>query len=257
MPVQAQVNTLNLVGDGDELDILKRAETLFGVALANAEVEAIRTVGELFDVIDQKMGAHHTRACLTQAAFYRLRRALRAMGCTALITPETPLADALQAPIRGSSLRAVWRDLAAEADMKLPDRELSRAWLPTWLRESMRRHPIRYGQLGIVAVVGLPVFLAAATGSRGFVAIIAAVASIAFAFAMHALLVRFFGIVPARLQTLGDLAREAAGRSFESLRAEKHGFSPQDRWWAVMAILRDNSSYAGPIDRETTFFAKA
>jgi hypothetical protein len=250
-------NTLNLVGDGDELDILDEVETAFGISIAETEAAAVRTVGDLFDLVVRDTGAQQTRACLTQAAFYRLRRALLAMGSDVHITPDTPIARALSAPVRVSSLRAIWRELGTETGLKLPQREIPWPNLPSWMVASADRHPRLYRWLAVTVLVILIATFLISTGITGFTAFCTGLAFVALAFGAHSVLRHVCGTVPERLQSVGDLAREAAGRSFQSLRDEQHGFSPHDLWWALLAILRHHTGHAGPIDRETTFFAKA
>jgi len=66
----------------------------------------------------------------------------------------------------------------------------------------------------------------------------------------------FFGRVPRRITTVGDLAREAAGCSFADLQRERDGFGPTDAWNALAAILREMSCHTGDINRDTGFFAQ-
>lgn len=41
--------TLNFVGDGDDVDVVHDVERTFGIELTNAEAEQTRTVGQLCD----------------------------------------------------------------------------------------------------------------------------------------------------------------------------------------------------------------
>jgi hypothetical protein len=72
-------NTLNLVGDGDDLEAVEEAERLFAIKFGGDELLDTHNVGQFYDLILRKHRSVQpaTRACLTQVAFYRLRRALK------------------------------------------------------------------------------------------------------------------------------------------------------------------------------------
>src|SRR5690348_12074284 len=86
-------DTLDLVGDGDELDVVVDVERTFGIKLTGEEAERTRTVGQLYDLIEVKYpnSGSGTLACLSRTAFYRLRRAVKAIGATDKITPQSPI----------------------------------------------------------------------------------------------------------------------------------------------------------------------
>lgn len=44
-------NRLNLVGDGDDVDVLLSVEEAFGVKIADAEAEGCEKVGQLFNLV--------------------------------------------------------------------------------------------------------------------------------------------------------------------------------------------------------------
>jgi hypothetical protein len=66
---------------------------------------------------------------------------------------------------------------------------------------------------------------------------------------------RIVGDIPRRIGTVGDLAREAAGHSFRELSCGRKT-GPSDRWFALLALLRQISGYQPKIARDTTFFAQ-
>jgi len=77
----------------DDVDMVQRAEKIFGIELPAEQLSTVCTVGEFYDLIMRELGGSKraTRACLTQTAFYRLRRALAEMGASGPITPGTPV----------------------------------------------------------------------------------------------------------------------------------------------------------------------
>jgi hypothetical protein len=245
-------NTLNLVGDGDELDMVRDAENAFEIKLAGSELTAIRSVGDLYDLIFEKYRSGHpaSQACLSQAAFYRLRSALGAMGVAGPIAPAASVSNIF--PER--HVRRWWRELARRSGLTLPPLEvrwmasdvvLSRPW--AWMANF---------------AIGSSFILAAAvivklTGMTFGWALLAAFSSFLAMILVSAILPLWFGEIPRRIETIGDLAREAAGYSFKALRREKRGCSRADLWPALFAMLREISGRAGKIDRETTFFARS
>ena len=83
-------DSLHLVGDGDDVEVVEWVERVFGISISNRETQETLTVGQLFDLIEAKCGTSATEMCLSQVAFYRLRRALRELGAASAIEPATP-----------------------------------------------------------------------------------------------------------------------------------------------------------------------
>jgi hypothetical protein len=242
-------DTIGLVGDGDDVDIVYDVERAFGVKLTDEEARRTRTVGQLHDHIERKIvSSAVSRACLSQAAFYRLRRALREMGIDARIAPQTPLS--LLNGIPPKSLAKKWRLLARKADLKLPRLETEfRGW---------RSEALSWIITLITFVLGLHMSVGVwhqlTTLSVAWMIIPVIFGAVAMSIGIdHVLALRR---LPRRLATVGDLAREAEGCSFTKLAAEKNGCSPSDRWFALTAILRETSGHEGSISAGTTLFAQ-
>jgi hypothetical protein len=244
---------LNLVGDGDELDMISDAEDTFEIKLAVSELAAIRSVGDLFDLIVDEYRSGHpaSQACLSQAAFYRLRSALDAMAVAGSIAPATSVSNIF--PER--HIRRWWRELARRSGLTLPPLEvrwmasdvvLFRPW--AWMANFAIGSSFILAAAAIVKLTGMTFGWALLTAcSSGFLGMVL----------VAAILPIWFGDIPRRIETIGDLAREAAGYSFKALRREKQGCSRADLWPALVATLREVSGRAGKIDRETTFFARS
>jgi hypothetical protein len=243
-------DTLNLVGDGDDLDVIFDVERAFGIKLSNGEAEKPVTVGQLYDLIESKYVPTQRRACLSQAAFYRLRNAIRVLGVQSEIRPDTPITVLNE--IEVGSIHRKWKVLAGHARLDLPPLEG-----PPW-PEFFERHSRLINAvlclLLIAAIAYMGILFPGLSGGWLLLSVpIAAVLGTAVAYIWH----RILGRVPSRIRTLGDLAREAAGYSFEKLFVEKNGSSPHDRWFALNAILRRVSGHKRPITAGTTFFARA
>jgi len=249
-------DTLDLFGDGDEIDIVRDVERTFRIALTKAEAVRIRTVGELHDLIESKhAGAESTRACLSQTAFYRLRRALVAMGIDTKISPQTPILAL--AAIEPPSQVKRWRRLGRLAGLQLPRLETPfRRWLPA-RGTAARRVLSVLGWLSTATAIAIcALAIQIVTGVSGvLIWVAAAIAVPAVKLGIAMLWLQSFQTVPRRLATLGDLAKEAAGCSFETLTMQKQGSSRSDRWFALAAILGLYSRHKKAITRDTTFFA--
>jgi hypothetical protein len=86
--------SLDLVGDGDELDLVLDIEHTFGVKFTDAELEACGTAGDLNQALWQHMekraGEGNIR-CINAMAFNALRRALKVAGASRNVRPSDRL----------------------------------------------------------------------------------------------------------------------------------------------------------------------
>lgn len=239
-------NSLHLVGDGDDVDVVVDVEATFNIEISDSEADATYTVGALYDLIEMKCGGEPTQVCHTQRAFYRLRRALTEMGADRPIAPETKI-DVVVAT-RPRALARSWYELSRRSGLQLP--------------------PLETPSFGVGLVSGLTspaigilftivAFAASVSWNlgyhRGSAWLIALVVMACFLACWH-VIYSATRHIPQRLRALGDLAKEAAGHSYPSLN-DHRTCSADDRWQALVAILRDISGHKGPITRETTFIA--
>jgi hypothetical protein len=75
------VNTLGLVGDLDDVELVELVERAFDITFSPREMEQILTVGEFYDLLLTKIPPNGAdRQCASAMAFYRLRSALRRLG---------------------------------------------------------------------------------------------------------------------------------------------------------------------------------
>lgn len=227
-------NTLDLVGDGDELDLLWDVEAAFEVKIDNEEAEQIFTIGDLRDVLLRKLGADGERrrsACLTAVAFYRLRRAIADHSGRGGVTPATLLDRSLV----GADYRRWKRAIETRCGLELPSGEagLVERWLFVFL--------VLTGTVASFALVKL-------FSIWGLLAL--------FGWLPLYPLVRFLpSSRPAFCPDAGSLAREVAGLNYLSLKGEFGGRYPEDVLMALIAVVRNATGFSGPLDRKTTFFA--
>ncbi|MDP2411712.1 MAG: acyl carrier protein [Pseudolabrys sp.] len=238
---------LGFSGDGDELDVIVDVERTFGISVSVREAEELRNVGDLHDLIESRFGAERTKACHSQIAFYALRRALVAMGAERHIAPVTPISQ-LRALESGSVVR-LWDALGRRSGLCLPALETPFSKLPHWVTKLSSV---------FLAVVAVATFIVAdrVFGTSGVYMWLGAFfgAFVLCAFGMYVTGL-VFRDVPARLVTLGDLAREAAGYNFSELSRVRTEGSRSDRWYALEAILRPLSGFKRSINRSTTFIS--
>lgn len=243
-------DTLNLAGDGDDLDVIHDVEQTFGIKLTDAEAERTRTVGQLYDLIELKRpnAGSRTLACLSQIAFYQLRRALKGMGIEDEIMPQTPIS--VLERIGPRSICPKWRRLAQSSGLDLPR-------LETPFR-MLEERPRIFGWLTSFVLATLACIWAAlgTVLDNPLVLPLGVVAIPALCIGLHCVWWLIFRTVPRRILTIGELAREAAGCSFAKLTAENKECASSDRWFALTAILRSITGQKIIITRETTFFAK-
>jgi hypothetical protein len=222
-------NDLQLGGDGDDLELLQAIEAAFGVRLTNAEAGACITVGNLHDVLLQRV--HHVDRgalpCLSAIAYRRLKRAIEKRVPEAKVRPQTPLADI----VKIGQVAGWWRHLAGEAGLRLP-----RLGIGGW------------GFATIVVLLLSPLALLPWLGKLSFARLLASgPLAVVLGWCLPAHL-------PSRYRTVGDLARATAAMNISSLSWPAGAMRTRDVWDALETIIRDNLLWEGPLDRETRFF---
>ncbi len=218
------LQTVNWVGDGDELYFFESVERVFDLKLRR-EIPWT-TFGDAFDHVDAYVQRHGTGpGCATQMAFYRLRSALLLGRNTG---PDAPVA-----PLVGGNLKARFRDLEADTGLAMP--------------------PPAFGPLGWVAVglfsATLPVAIILGFGGRG--------AGVAALLVMTGWIcrVRDHGRWPRGIATLGNLARAVADLNRGRL-AKAGARLTSAEIWAIIQALGASETGIDPavIGPDTTFF---
>jgi len=239
-------DTIGLTGDLDDVETLRSVEDLFGMKVTDREAEQTLTVGQLYDLIESKTGGR-TEVCLSQLAFYRLRRAFRELGIAAAVTPATPVSVVRN--IQPRSIHASWKTLTRQSALELPALEAPCLFGPVSLP--------KWPTIAVLSVLGFATLVVwlDVLGLPPWILFVLLFAMMPLVAGLDFLRWRIVGDIPRRVVTIGDLAREAAGHSFGELsRGRKTG--PSDRWFALLALLRQISGYQPKIARDTTFFAQ-
>ena len=239
-------DTIGLTGDLDDVETLRSVEDLFGMKVTDREAEQTLTVGQLYDLIESKTGGR-TEVCLSQLAFYRLRRAFRELGIAAAVTPATPVSVVRN--IQPHSIHASWKTLTRQSTLELPALEAPCLFRPVSLP--------KWPTIAVLSVLGFATLVVwlDVLGLPPWILFVLLFAMMPLVAGLDFLRWRIVGDIPRRIGTVGDLAREAAGHSFRELSCGRKT-GPSDRWFALLALLRQISGYQPKIARDTTFFAQ-
>jgi hypothetical protein len=217
-------NSFNLVGDGDDVEVIETVEEVFGVKIGNDEAERMRTFGDLLDCVERKLDLTGSRTCLLRQAFLDLR------GVTS-VPDGLGLRPSLPLTALGEGEQAV------------------RQHLDPWERQRAEQ-PWRstVETAGLVALFGGP-FLLIAWITAGLAGL-----------GIMLLVLATLGSTPwpdrrSAPATVGALLRSNFHHLYPTL-SRRHGPGLAcDRWSVLEAICRGNTGYGGPVNRDTTFFS--
>jgi hypothetical protein len=244
-----QIN-LGLVGDGDEIDLMEECEALFGVKFSDAHIQQVRTVGDLFDLLDKekKFTDRRTTGCYSFKGFYRLRRRLVEMGVERTLTPKTLIRDILDD--LGMNFRQFRRTLKQDLGHLGPNGAVAddRMWLVRLFS-------------ALALIVWLPVVLivdslfAEPEWLSGPLLVGSAVLSVAvFAFCLPSLLRTE---PPIYCRTVGDLARIYGAKCLDEDPGALETVAAKDAWDRFAILIRSETGYGGPVTLETEFVGDA
>lgn len=233
--------SLNLVGDGDDEDLVDAIRDSFGFEFGDDELTNVETFGQLYDAVlahlpnTQPGSRTHCRSALV---FRRLRRATRLMAWES-VRPSTPL----RALVADGNYGRFLDRLESESGL-----DLGRRALATWTVVP-----------GLAVCVGNSIWLlAGAELSLSRIAMLAVGAIMFGPFivltiaATAAAVSNGWGTGISRdLTTLGDLADRTQHLNFGRLAGRSNQNHPKDVWRSLEFLARDASGYGGPIDRAT------
>lgn len=243
-------NSLAL-GDGlDSVEILREVERTFGIAITNDEAQATQNVGDLYALIEAKCDtAEKTEACLSQIAFYKIRHTLASAGIER-VAPSTPISIVRRQG--AGSLAQLWSDTAQRSGLTFPP--LETPFVFNWGHTKGGRI---VGLIALICVLGAGFAIARYFGfSLGWAWFGSIGLLVAGIFILDYVLFLSVRDIPRRIETVGDLAREASGYTYGALRKPWRKESRMDRWSALTAILRQQSGHKPKIDKQTTFYLR-
>lgn len=227
-------NSLSLVGDGDDDELLDDLRRTFGASCAfdrqpsygsilgiagRAPSAAPLDMGRIFDWATHDLAAEGLREgrCLSQHVFYRLRRALSAYASDP-VTPRTPLVTLSG---RGD-VSALWRDVEMLSDLRLPETRLGDFASAGCLALSLGSLPPAFllqtlGLLPGLQAVGL------VAGCWGLAVLIGLMAP---------------QRAPRECRTVGDLSHAVTALNYGRLARELKTYRESDAWDAFTRTIR-------------------
>ncbi|MEE8294115.1 MAG: hypothetical protein V3R64_00235 [Sphingomonadales bacterium] len=235
-------NHLDLVGDGDDVEILLMVEEAFGIHIENNQTDAVITVGDLYDIIKRKLPNHpETEAiCFSAYTFYRLRRAIKTITKRTDLGPNKRIEEILgkDSP---SGFKKQIENLTGFNLPYLGGNALQRIGLLAWFA---------FGVLNIMALTNL----ADVQITPNFYWL--NITLIVFGWGLSSLgsekkLTKDY-------ETLGTLAKKTANMNYGRIAHTKKDADKEGLWKALVALIRNSGEGNPPleINRETTFFAE-
>jgi hypothetical protein len=209
------------IGDLDDVDFIDDVERCFGIAFSEDAFSSCRTIGDVHRVVIASLQPALGKEgfCLTQMAFYRLRRAAGQGNCRS--RPDTRL-DALQLGNPQQTMRALKR---CGLDMTAAEWGTFASWSAIFMAVAL-----------IVMAVSL---LKADDRVAAWSTLILCLSGIALSNASR----RY----PMGVETLGDLARHVATRNPMMLKAQGASLREVDIWSTVRLIASESSGM--PLDQ--------
>jgi hypothetical protein len=227
-------NSLGLDDDLDGVELVQNLEKAFEIQIADSEAESILTVGQLYDLLLQKIPANESnRKCASAMAFYRLKRALKGLGYEAP-SPSTGLSF-----LEGRGAKISFKKLEHETGLRLPRPELSYGGF--------------FGCLAVVIIFCVVLGFSAFLHRRYFSGINGFTVVVVFIVVGWGILYFDPGKLPKSCSTLGGLARKVAALNYG--RFIKTGANHRDSeiWNNLLELLSEYALPKSEIGRDTYF----
>ena len=228
MANRAKINSLNLAGDGDDIDLLEDVERVFGIEVSDAEASDMETVGQLHELICNRIDVRADAACLSATVFRKLVAGMDGIR----VRPQTRIDEAIEPKASGEVLR-----------------KLENA---TGLKLFIRRHPASIG-VSTVLTFAFPALVVASWSTLG---------NLAFVWLLGWLAVprtsawsdAVFGKVPPRVETVGELVTQILPENYSTLAASGVTGNRGDVWKLLVLICSEYAPGGIKVTPETTFF---
>ena|GEM_PF-7022011 len=206
-------------------DLLLDIERAFEVRFVQKDVDDLHTVGDLYDLLQVKMGttAKRRERCLSAVCFYRLKRAGADIN-GAKIGPQTAITDVFEA----KALKPAMTALAEKTGLRLPTVRLSFDQVLLFiLGASSCAAALNFGLTTTAGITSLLIAL-------GFFCVLR-FAKFPRSMAEH---------------SFGDLAQETVLLNYGRLARETGVRHSADLWNALDSMLRSCAAFEGRIERD-------
>ena len=204
-------SSLGLIGDLDDVDLIEDLAQAFDVPLSDDDLKRVRTVGDIYELIESELPESTAGSCATAMCFYRLRRALQPRIKTTL-RPQSEIKE-----LETLAVRDLRKIIEGECGLRAP--------------------PPYISLLGCIALA-LTVVLPLSSYWLGLPWWVA-IASALFAFGL-------FQVSPMHLPpgvaTFGDLVHEVSSRSIGTLSQQGARLGPNEAWSAFKDVVSGHSS---------------
>lgn len=212
-------NSVGLVGDGDDVELIECFEEVFEITFSNEEAESITTLGEAYEIICSKLptSTEKRNRCLTAMAYYRLNRSLRDQG-------KIPPAVRIEVP-SDMTPKSFQKQLEERSNLRLNFLTRASSWVVvltflqfvTWVA-------------GPILFSGLSAFVATAT-------------IFAVSHALWRIAERSDNRVWSFDGTIGDLSRRASEENIGKLVLLGGKWKDADIWRSMTSIISDFTGY--------------
>lgn len=226
-------NTLGLDDDLDSVELVRDLEKAFEIKIANDEAERLLTVGQLYDLLLNKIPADNKQhKCASAIAFYRLRSAIRNAGLANHLVPVSQI-DFLERLGPRSSFKKIER----ESGLRLPSPIMS--WtggIGCFLMLSAFVGALSVGLFFHLPLLSVPIGFCAATALLGYA------------------VVRFDpGKLPRGCSTFGELTQKAVALNYGKLIGIGARHNSETLWDSLLELLSEYRLPKSEITRETLF----
>ena len=221
-----ETNSLKLE-DMDDVVLLEAIEAAFDIQFVESEVGELQTVGDLYDLLQAKLGTtpQGRQRRITAVCFYRLKQATAEISGRR-ITAQTAIADVFSA----KELVPRMRMLGQKTGFRLPSVPISLEQFLLFLLAVLSCCAALF--FGLMTIPGITCVLIAI----GFFCVIR---------------LTDFPRKMADPSTFGDLARQTAFLNYGRLAQETGTRNSLDLWEALDFMIRSSVAFEGRIERDT------
>lgn len=204
----------------DTVELIMDVEDAFGVKIPDADAAEMRTVGQLWEYLSERVEFDREGPCASAAAFYRLRRGL--VAATNLEKSAFRPATRLDSLISNFDRRRVWREIRAHTSLELPELQLGPA-----LRTV--RLGVAIWLAALIVVNCISEFSALANALLGFAVFVATFIAVGW------LLTPFKHSLEPAWNTVGGLGTYALGLNEEYWKGD--GRRSREAMWEKLRVL--------------------